>query len=284
MDFKNKTTFVTWAENHLKDKVQDDNFVWIQSPAISEIEAGKFLRQWYPNIRIPSPYTDGGWRGLSNFLGKIWDHNYSIICKTTLNSNISLQNGTDNDKVETTWKNYDDTIHMKEKINTKMNENISIQTGDDDDNVFTLLERKVKDIYDQYVNLRKRIDWKDSGNYRTITRLARPFINGYFTIAVAGKMSAGKSTFINTLLGEELLPTGHFQTTSTITWIISSDKREMQVTYANGKTKVFTEKLAEELRGIAAIPEKYEELPVNRINVEIQKGSSPAAILSKKKK
>ena len=116
----------------------------------------------------------------------------------------------------------------------------------DTKNDFMLLRQIVNDAVKQYTDLRKRIDWKDKGKSATIMRLAKPFQTGYFTIAVAGKMSSGKSTFINSLIGEDLLPTGtgHFQTTSGITWIISSDKRYMEVTYADGKKRTFTDNLA----------------------------------------
>lgn len=149
-------------------------------------------------------------------------------------------------------------------------------------NDFMILRRIVNDVVYQYAELRKRIDWKDKGKSASIMRLAKPFLYGYFTIAVAGKMSAGKSTFINSLIGENLLPTGHFQTTSGITWIVSSDKRYMDVTYADGHKQKFTHHLAEELRKLVAIPEKYEHLPINHINILIKQGDGLTEILKKK--
>ncbi|MDE6084661.1 MAG: dynamin family protein [Muribaculaceae bacterium] len=152
----------------------------------------------------------------------------------------------------------------------------------DTQNDFMLLRQTVKEVVEQYKDLRKLIDWKDKGKSATIMRLAKPFLDGYFTIAVAGKMSAGKSTFINSLIGENLLPTGHFQTTSGITWIVSSDKRYMDVTYADGKKKTFTTDLASELRKLVAIPERYEELPINHINILIKQDDGVKEILEKK--
>jgi GTP-binding protein EngB required for normal cell division len=81
---------------------------------------------------------------------------------------------------------------------------------DKQQNDFMLMRHVVSNVVSQYKELRKCIGWKDSGKSATILRLANPFLTGYFTIAVAGKMSAGKSTFINSLIGENLLPTGHF--------------------------------------------------------------------------
>lgn len=149
-------------------------------------------------------------------------------------------------------------------------------------NDFMLLRQVVNDAVKQYTDLRKRIDWKDKGKSATIMRLAKPFQDGFFTIAVAGKMSSGKSTFINSLIGENLLPTGHFQTTSGITWIVSSDKRYMEVTYADGKKRLFMQNLAEELRKLVAVPEKFDSLPINHINILIKGDDDLKNILQKK--
>lgn len=149
-------------------------------------------------------------------------------------------------------------------------------------NEFMQLRQIVNDAVNHYIDLRKQIDWKDSGKSATILSLAKPFLTGYFTIAVAGKMSSGKSTFINSLIGENLLPTGHFQTTSGITWIVSSDKRYMEVTYADGEKRTFTENLAEELRNLVAVPEKFDSLPIYHINVLIKGGDDLSTILRKK--
>lgn len=149
-------------------------------------------------------------------------------------------------------------------------------------NDFMLLRQIVNKAVKQYADLRKRIDWKDKGKSATIMRLAKPFQTGYFTIAVAGKMSSGKSTFINSLIGEDLLPTGHFQTTSGITWLVSSDRRYMEVTYADGKKCTVTDNIANELRSFVAVPEKFDSLPINHINILIKGGDNIATILKKK--
>lgn len=149
-------------------------------------------------------------------------------------------------------------------------------------NDFMILRETVNKAISQYDELRKRIDWKDAGKSATIYRLAKPFQTGYFTIAIAGKMSSGKSTFINSLIGENLLPTGIFQTTSGITWIVSSDKRYMEVTYADGKKKTFYENLATELQKLVAVPEEYHSLPINHINLLIKGNNDITTILKKK--
>lgn len=50
--------------------------------------------------------------------------------------------------------------------------------------------------------------------------------NGDFTIAVVGEFSAGKSTFLNALMGEKLLPSFSRETTATINFLRHKEKAE----------------------------------------------------------
>lgn len=150
------------------------------------------------------------------------------------------------------------------------------------ENRFMEMRSFVEDVVSLYDRVKENAKFPDDGKSATIHKLAKPFLSGYFTIAIAGKMSAGKSTFINSLIGENLLPTGHFQTTSAITWIVSSDKRQMEVTYADGQTKTFQSNFAEELRRVVAIPDKFDSLPINDINNLIRGNNDIKTILQKK--
>lgn len=149
-------------------------------------------------------------------------------------------------------------------------------------NDFMELRKKISDFVTQYEQLRKNINWEDPGKSDTIKTLARPFLKGYFTVAVAGKMSAGKSTFINSLIGENLLPTGHFQTTSGITWIVSSNRRHMEVTFADGHKETYTRNFSEALKKLVAVPEEFDSLPINDINILISGDDDINEILKKK--
>lgn len=151
-------------------------------------------------------------------------------------------------------------------------------------NDFIKLREVVNETVTRYLDLRKELEWDDSGKSATIQRLAKPFLEGYFTVAVAGKTSSGKSTFINSLIGENLLPTGHFQTTRGITWIVSSDKRLMEVTYADGHMETYdsTADFAKELKTLVAVPSEYEKLPINHIDILIKGGDCIDNILKKK--
>lgn len=72
---------------------------------------------------------------------------------------------------------------------------------------------------------------------------------GEFSIAVVGEFSAGKSTFLNALMGEKLLPSFTKETTATINFLRHSDKAENgeagRVYYNNGDKKVLEKADAE---------------------------------------
>lgn len=53
-------------------------------------------------------------------------------------------------------------------------------------------------------------------------------------IAVMGEYSVGKSTFINALLGADLLPTGEGVTTGTIVWLRYGDQEHLRVVFRDG--------------------------------------------------
>ena len=127
---------------------------------------------------------------------------------------------------------------------------------------------KANTIYDD-VRKKARIAESDEYRRKTIKELSDPFVKGVFTLAVIGPMSAGKSAFINALLGDEdLLPTGHFQTTCTLTEISYSKEKRLKIVYGDGHVDDSTkgEGVLAKLKGIVSIPEEYDKLPINHIN------------------
>lgn len=141
------------------------------------------------------------------------------------------------------------------------------------------VEKALK-AYEQTCSLR---DTASNGLRETIMREAAPFVKGYFTLAVIGKVSSGKSTFINALLGNHsLLPTAYEQTTCTLTEIEYGDKVQIQVEYGDGHSKLFSD--TNELLQAAAIPENYRHLPINFINKLIIAGKSENDIVEGKDK
>ncbi|WP_165730993.1 dynamin family protein [Polaribacter sp. 20A6] len=133
----------------------------------------------------------------------------------------------------------------------------------------------VNSIISEYRNIRKEYNIPDDGfNSRTIEDIAKPFIKGYFTLAIVGKVSSGKSTFINALLGcKDLLAVGHDQTTCGITTIEYGEKPEAQISFGdNSKKEIKGSDFNQELKKYVAIPEKFHDLPVNAIDEMILAG------------
>jgi len=90
-----------------------------------------------------------------------------------------------------------------------------------------------------------------------------------------GDVKAGKSTFINALLGQEILPVGTLQCTSAIIEIHKSDKISLKVVYGDGKSdEIFIsdpQELREKLDSIAKINDKDPNIPATLIDSYILK-------------
>ena len=142
----------------------------------------------------------------------------------------------------------------------------------------TIVEQEVN----RYDRIKEQFGISESWHSESIHRLANPFLKGFFTLAIVGKMSSGKSTFINALIGDNILPTGHFQTTSAITYIQNGPNPLMRVKYCDGHTEVITKDIAKRLLELVAVPEEFSDLPINDINILIDGEDSVTEILEKK--
>lgn len=70
-----------------------------------------------------------------------------------------------------------------------------------------------------------------------IAEIRRKLVESQFTLAVLGQFKRGKTTFINALLGEELLPTGIVPLTSIATLIRYGPGRRCRVFFRGGETR-----------------------------------------------
>lgn len=152
-------------------------------------------------------------------------------------------------------------------------------------NEYCRMQYEIAEKLVEYDRIRKKCEITDKAHSATINRLAKPFLDGHFTLAVVGKMSSGKSTFINTLIGDNLFPTGHFQTTSTLTYIEKGDEVKMEVLFSDEHKETICddiERIKERLKQLVSIPEEYHNLPINDINILISGGDDIEEILKKK--
>lgn len=147
------------------------------------------------------------------------------------------------------------------------------------------LREKVIEANRLYGDLRTTIKIPEGSPYQWegIKALSEPFVKGVFTLAIIGNMSAGKSAFINALLeDEDLLPTGHFQTTCTLTEIVWAPEKKMIATFADGHQSIVSgDEVNSQLKELVAINPIFESLPINHINELILLGENYEEILQK---
>lgn len=130
----------------------------------------------------------------------------------------------------------------------------------------------------QYLSLKQKYDL-DAGQESSIAHLAKPFEKGYFTLAVMGKTSSGKSTFLNALLGiSDLLPTGANQTTSGITYIRHAEQPRIEISFGDGKKKKLLGDLQKNLQQVVSVG-NFSNLPFTLIDDCILQGMSAKEIL-----
>ncbi|MGB9763396.1 MAG: dynamin family protein [Minisyncoccia bacterium] len=106
--------------------------------------------------------------------------------------------------------------------------------------------------------------------YEYINKLMENLQKDEFIIAVAGEVKAGKSTFINSLLKEEILPSDVLQATSSLIEIFYSPKPFLKITYASGRKETYEEEsktlFKDILKRVASIPEEYRDIPTSLID------------------
>ena len=93
----------------------------------------------------------------------------------------------------------------------------------------------VLDVCERY--LRFRGDTEDGVDVNFLKTRIKEVEDRRYVLAVVGEAKAGKSTLINALLGEHVLPTGVLQTSSAIVEICKSEKKYVEVHYADGHSQ-----------------------------------------------
>jgi GTPase SAR1 family protein len=92
-------------------------------------------------------------------------------------------------------------------------------------------------------------------NELTFDALYSQVENGEFTIVVVGEFSAGKSTFLNALMGDKYLPSFRSETTATVNFLTHKNKAPegdgLRVVYNDGNTKRFAEATFENVEKFA---------------------------------
>ena len=131
---------------------------------------------------------------------------------------------------------------------------------------------------EKYLSIKQKYNL-EAGQESSLEHQAQPFEKGYFTLAVIGKTSSGKSTFLNALLGvSDLLPTGANQTTSGITYIRHGEQTCIEITFGDGKKKKLSGNLQKDLQQVVSVG-NFSNLPFTLIDDCILQGMSAKKIL-----
>jgi len=136
--------------------------------------------------------------------------------------------------------------------------------------ILNLFEQYKKDI-SQLSNKGKEINFSETMKLdEKINKKIEEIKNREYKIFVTGEAKSGKSTFINAFLGEDILPTGFIQCTSSIIEIRRSKdekKRLISEEVGSGITREENiDKIKKFLKETAAIPDEYRDIPFNIIN------------------
>ena len=136
----------------------------------------------------------------------------------------------------------------------------------------------VLDVCERY--LRFRGDTEDGVDANFLKTRIEEVEDRRYVLAVVGEAKAGKSTLINALLGEHVLPTGVLQTSSAIVEICKSEKKYVEVHYADGHSQTVyddpstpdRDEASDYLRQVGAVDDEY------RSSQEYEKGRSSTDI------
>ena len=134
-------------------------------------------------------------------------------------------------------------------------------------------KKAVLDICRRYLRLRG-----DTNDGVRVEGRMKDLESSRYVLAVVGEAKAGKSTFINALLGESILPTDILQSSSAVVEIFKSKEKYVEVEYADGTIEKFKDnpdtpdldEAAEHLRNIGAV--RYRDIPATLIDEYILEG------------
>jgi GTP-binding protein EngB required for normal cell division len=80
----------------------------------------------------------------------------------------------------------------------------------------------------------------DDKIHENLQEISEKLAGNYFHLVVLGQFKRGKSTFINSLLGEKVLPTAVVPLTSIVTLIKHGEKETIEVHFTNGQKKTIS--------------------------------------------
>ncbi len=118
-----------------------------------------------------------------------------------------------------------------------------------------------------------------SDSLARIAELQERLAEERFHLAILGQFKRGKSTLLNSILGEPLLPTGVVPLTSIPTFLRAGKTCTVRALFHDGRESAFPDLTLEEARDVLARHVTEKENPGNRLGVECVEVGHPASIL-----
>lgn len=94
-----------------------------------------------------------------------------------------------------------------------------------------------RQLQDSLTQTLHRLEQVPDINHEGVQRLLNKLRQSHFNLVILGAFKRGKSTLINALLGEELLPTAIIPLTSVVTILGYGETRSIEVRFQNGQTR-----------------------------------------------
>lgn len=132
-----------------------------------------------------------------------------------------------------------------------------------------------KNVIDLFKGYKKsRGDFDDGVDLKHLQSRVDALVNGKFILSVAGEVKAGKSTFINALLGAEILPSDVLQASSAVVEIFKHESSVLKVKFASGKEETLLNDLntpdideaKDRLHEICRLHDDYRDIPTTLID------------------
>lgn len=134
-------------------------------------------------------------------------------------------------------------------------------------------KNEVLKCYEELLNTvhNTKILQENDSSLVALSEQAKKIEEDKFCLIVAGEAKSGKSTFINAYLGNDILPMGVLQCTSSIVEIRYGKEFVLTASYADGKKAIIKgeTKIKAFLEENAALDNDYRDIPVTLINNEI---------------
>lgn len=129
----------------------------------------------------------------------------------------------------------------------------------------------VIDIFNGYKRNKGSAIYNDGVNTEFLEKKVNNLKNKEFKLVVAGEVKAGKSTLINAILNERILPEDVLQASSTVVEIFKSEKQSLKVMFADRKEELHNdiEIVNKRLHELCRVRDEYRHIPTPQIDSDI---------------